>query len=116
MSQRGNQSFQQGANMSRQAAGTAARAGKTAYRAGKKVSKYIPPKVKLVIAGVLIVVIILEVLVGGSSSTSMDETWYLTAENETVANEPVSEEELTSVETEEQSVKKTESFMCISIF
>ena len=110
MSREGNQAFQQGANTAGRTAGTAVRAGKTTYRTGKKavrVIRVIPPKVMFIILAVVITIVFLCVLVGGTSETSMDRTYYLTPQNETTANQPATPEEMESMETEEQSVRIT---------
>lgn len=110
MSDQGNRSMQQGTNAARRAGRGAVKTGKTAYKAGKTFFK-LPTPVKIGIAVALVLVLLFGVIVGGSSSTSMDETWYLTAENgkdkDQPANAPQTEEELTSVKSKYNSIKQT---------
>lgn len=123
MSDQSNRSMQQGANTAASASRGAVRGGKAAYRAGKtavragKTFISLPAPVQIGIAIALVIVLLASVIVGGTSSTSMDETWYLTAEHEAdkdhQANSPKTEEELTSVESEYNSVEKTSNLAAI---
>lgn len=123
MSDQSNRSMQQGANTAINAGRGAVRGGKAAYRAGKTAVKAgktfmrLPAPVQIGIAVALVIVMFAAVIVGGTSSTSMDETWYLTAENaidkDNEANSPKTEDELTSVESEYNSVEKTSNLASI---
>lgn len=110
MSDQGNRSMQQGANAARRAGRGAVKTGKTAYKTGKTFFM-LPVPVKIGIVVALVFILLFGVIVGGSSSTSMDETWYLTAENgkdeDHPANAPKTEEELTSVKSRYNSIKQT---------
>lgn len=123
MSDQSNRSMQQGANTAASAGRGAVRGGKAAYRAGKTAVKAgkafirLPAPVQIGIAIALVIVMFAAVIVGGTSSTSMDETWYLTAENaidkDNEANSPKTEDELTSVESEYNSIEKTSKLAAI---
>lgn len=110
MSQESSRSYQQGARAASIGLDAAGRSGRAAGRAGRrgaKIAARLPWQVWAVFIGILLFLLLVNVLVGGTSSSSMDATHYLTAEASEEISAPESEAELESVYTRKTSLEQT---------
>lgn len=99
-----NQNYNQGAR----AAETAVRkTGRAAVKAGRAAAKILPWQAKLVIGIVIAVIILFASITGGTSSSSMDATNFLTPKNAEENVQPETGEEASSVATRANSLDQT---------
>lgn len=110
MSDDSSRSYRQGARAAGIGLDAAGRAGRAAGRAGRrgaKIATRLPWQVWAVFTGIVIFLVFVSVLIGGTSSSSMDSTHYLTAEDSDEISAPENEEELESVYTKKASLDET---------
>lgn len=107
-------SYSQGASAARSGINAARRAGRTTRDIVRGVSRAKNWKVKAIaIIAVLLLLLLTAVLVGGTNSTSMDATHFLTAEDAEKINVPETMDELESVYTKVRSLETTSKLAAI---
>ena len=116
MAEESGRSYQQGTQAAASGMRGAARAGRAAGRGAKRARQaatLLPWQVWAVILGIVLLLLLISVLVGGTSSSSMNTTHMLSAENEDEINIPETEEDMNSVYTREAALDQTSELAAI---